>query len=239
MEIQEKPEEILKLLVEFQKMETRVSLLEEEIQQIPKEISRHEKELQEYALQLEQAKQSTEDAEKHRRALEGEVESLRQKISTYKSQLMSVKTNEEYQAMLHEISYVEKQVSAKEDAILEHMLDSDRLAEEVREVGKAYAEKEKAFSAQKKELEGQAVEDTEELKNLENKRTELEGSLPAEYLARYHRVASARNGLAVAPLAGQNCSACHVRLRPQLIAEVKKGKTIIQCENCSRILIPS
>ncbi len=237
MEIQDNPQEILAILIDLQNLEDKASSLHKEINQIPEEISRHETELATYALQLETAEQKAAEAEKERRSLEGEVESLRQKMSNYKNQLMSVKTNVEYQAMLHEISFVEKKIAEKEDAILEHMLDLDCLVEELRNVGKIYGEKKQVFALQKVQLEEQSARNASELAELETRRNELEESLPAEHLSRYRRIASARHGQAVAFLVGQNCSACHVRLRPQLITEVKTGKRIIQCENCSRILI--
>ena len=141
--------------------------------------------------------------------------------------------------MLHEISFVEKQIEEKEDGILEHMLESDQLNEVVREVGKVYEEKMQVFSEQRGKLEAQAEADSGELEELRGRRANLENALPGEYVSRYRRIASARNGQAIAFLVEQNCSACHVRLRPQLIADVKTGKRIIQCENCSRILISS
>jgi len=239
MEIQDSPEVILQILIELQNLEAKASSLQKDIEQIPVEISRQEQELATYALRLETAKSKTTAAEKEKRSLEGEVESLRQKISNYKNQLMSVKTNAEYQAMLHEISFVEKQIEEKEDGILEHMLESDQLNEVVREVGKVYEEKMQAFSEQRGKLEAQAEADSGELEELRGRRANLENALPGEYVSRYRRIASARNGQAIAFLVEQNCSACHVRLRPQLIADVKTGKRIIQCENCSRILISS
>ncbi len=237
MAIQENPEEILKILIDLQSLEATASALQKEIEHIPIEISHHKEELEKYALQLATAEKEASEAQKDRRSLEGEVDSMRQKVSSFKTQLMSVKTNVAYQAMLHEISFVEEQIIAKEDTILEHMLDSERLTDEVREIGKIYKEKEQAFASHKTRLEEQILKDSSELEALNIKRIELENALPADHIARYRRVASARNGQAIAPVSGQNCSACHVRLRPQLIAEVKAGKNIIQCENCSRILI--
>ena len=32
------------------------------------------------------------------------------------------------------------------------------------------------------------------------------------------------------------CSVCHVRMRPQVYNEVRRGDTLIQCESCQRIL---
>ena len=237
MAIQENPEEILKILIDLQSLEVTASALQKEIDHIPIEISQNKEELAKYSLQLETAEKEASEAQKNRRSLEGEVESMRQKVSSFKTQLMSVKTNVAYQAMLHEISFVDEQITAKEDAILEHMLDSERLTDEVREIGKIFKEKEQSFATQKARLEALIEKDSRELEELGIKRIELENALPPDHIARYRRVASARNGQAIAPISGQNCSACHVRLRPQLIAEVKAGKNIIQCENCSRILI--
>jgi predicted nucleic acid-binding Zn-ribbon protein len=237
MEIQENPEEILKILIDLQSLETRATALQKEIEQIPQEISRNKEELATYALHLETAEKEASEAKKNRRSLEGDVESLRQKVSNFKTQLMSVKTNVAYQAMLHEISFVEEQIAGKEDAILEFMLDSDRLADEVRDVEKIFKEKEHEYASRKAELESRVEKDIKELEELGIRRIELENALPPDQISRYRRVASARHGQAIAPLSGDNCSACHVRLRPQLIAEVKSGKNIIQCENCSRILI--
>jgi hypothetical protein len=239
MDIQENPEEILKILIDLQSLEKKAAALQKEIEQIPLEITRNKEELATHALHLETAEKEASEAQKNRRSLEGEVDSLRQKVSNFKTQLMSVKTNAAYQAMLHEISFVEKQIAEKEDAILEFMLDSDRLAEEVREVEKIFKEKEQEHTSRKAELEARVEKDLKELEELGIKRIELENALPPDQISRYRRVASARNGQAIAPLSGENCSACHVRLRPQLIAEVKSGKNIIQCESCSRILISS
>lgn len=239
MDTQDNPQEILRILIDLQNLEDRTSSLQKEISQIPEEIARLEKELVSSTEQLDTAKQNEADSEKARRSLESEVESLRQKVSNYKTQLMSVKTNTEYQAMLHEIAYVEKQIGEKEDAVLEHMLEADSLAEEVAGAVRAHEEKSRNFAEQKDKLEKQAEEDKKELEKLGGLRTDLVSALPDEYLSRYQRIASARNGQAIAYLVDQDCSACHVRLRPQLIADVKTGKKIIQCENCSRILISS
>jgi len=236
MDTQDNPREILRKLVDLQNLEDRASSLQKEISHIPAEIDSLQKELAASTEQLDAAKKDEANAEKARRSLEGEVESLRQKVSNYKTQLMSVKTNTEYQAMLHEISFVEKQIGEKEDSILEHMLDAESLAEEVADASRACEEKGRSFAEQKEQLEKKAAEDSEELERLGTMRADLVKALPDEYLSRYQRIATARNGQAISYLVGQDCSGCHVRLRPQLIADVKTGKKIIQCENCSRIL---
>ena len=45
-----------------------------------------------------------------------------------------------------------------------------------------------------------------------------------------------RKGLAVAEARDGGCTVCHVRMRPQMFNEVRRGETLIQCESCLRIL---
>ena len=61
-----------------------------------------------------------------------ELQDLETKRSKYKSQLMDVKTNKEYTAMLHEIEGVERDIRAREDQILAEMERAEGLAAEVK-----------------------------------------------------------------------------------------------------------
>jgi len=74
------------------------------------------------------------------------------------------------------------------------------------------------------------------LEKVEEERARIESIIPLEFLARYQRIAAVRDGLAVAKVVNHSCEACHVRLRPQLLAELRTNRQIILCENCNRIL---
>jgi predicted nucleic acid-binding Zn-ribbon protein len=55
--------------------------------------------------------------------------------------------------------------------------------------------------------------------------------------AQYVRiVARIRDGVAVAEARNGACMACFMALRPQVMAEVRRGEEIITCDNCNRIL---
>ena len=45
-----------------------------------------------------------------------------------------------------------------------------------------------------------------------------------------------RDGIAVAEVKNGSCSACFMKLRPQVLVELKLGGEIITCESCTRIL---
>src|SRR3970040_1834353 len=59
---------------------------------------------------------------------EGAVQDREARRSRYKGQLMEVKTNKEYTAMLHEIEGVEREIRSREDQILAEMESAETLA---------------------------------------------------------------------------------------------------------------
>lgn len=73
-------------------------------------------------------------------------------------------------------------------------------------------------------------------KQLLAKKTELEARLPAAEVARFHRLAGARQGRAVVPVENGACSGCNVKLRGPMLFQLKEAKAPIACESCQRVL---
>ncbi len=226
----------LQTLVQLQELDLRANQINQRIKQIPEELKQLD-EFQEASKRiLDRSATALEESRKERKRLENDVEVLRQRLSKYKGQLMSVKTNKEYQAMLHEIEMTEQAISQAEDRILERMIADDDLDKQAREAENELARKQQELDLKRKELDDFVASTANELQRLEKERQELEAALPAELLAMYHRIATARNGLALAPVRDHSCQACHVMLRPQLLNDVKANQRIIRCESCNRIL---
>jgi predicted nucleic acid-binding Zn-ribbon protein len=60
--------------------------------------------------------------------------------------------------------------------------------------------------------------------------------VPPAALAKYEQLLKQRRMLAVAHVAGELCSACHVRLRPAVLQQIRRNEEMIQCDSCQRIL---
>jgi len=73
-------------------------------------------------------------------------------------------------------------------------------------------------------------------KLLRVKLAELEGRLSVPEVARFHRLAAARQGRVVVPVENGACSGCNVKLRGPFLFQVKEAKGPIPCESCQRIL---
>ncbi|MBK9795532.1 MAG: hypothetical protein IPP58_03390 [Holophagaceae bacterium] len=73
-------------------------------------------------------------------------------------------------------------------------------------------------------------------KQLTAKRSKLEAKLTSAEVARFHRLAGARQGRAVVMVENGACSGCNVKLRGPILFQLKEGKTLLTCESCQRTL---
>lgn len=73
-------------------------------------------------------------------------------------------------------------------------------------------------------------------KQLLAKKAKLEAKLTTTEVARFRRLAGARQGRAVVIVENGACSGCNVKLRGPMLFQLKEGKTIVTCESCQRTL---
>ena len=76
-----------------------------------------------------------------------------------------------------------------------------------------------------------------ELAKLREEKAAVESRIiDKELLERYRRIAAARKGIALAEAKNELCDVCHVRIRPQMYADLLRTDEIHFCDSCSRIL---
>src|SRR5688572_13074019 len=119
-------------LIQLQAAESELKKTDALLADIPRRRATMETELAAERARLDAAKTSLDTSQKTRRQKEGEVQDLEGKRSKYKGQLMEVKTNKEYTAMLHEIEGVEREIRSREDQILLEMEKAETLVAEVK-----------------------------------------------------------------------------------------------------------
>jgi uncharacterized protein len=61
-------------------------------------------------------------------------------------------------------------------------------------------------------------------------------SLDNKLLKDYERILAGREGQALARVINGACGGCYMHLPPQVINEISMKQSIIQCENCQRML---
>jgi predicted nucleic acid-binding Zn-ribbon protein len=227
----------LEHLIELQNLESAIEESRRRIAAHPQRLAEADARLAHAKEGVEAAKQRLKASQDERREAEKEAAVYQSRLSKFKDQLSAVKTNKEYQAMQHEIETAQRELGSVEEKVIERMVDADALTADVKKAEQTLVAQHKEVDAEKKSLAEELVTVEAALKEAAGKRAALVASLPSHLLALFEQVARARKGIAIA-LATRDglCSACHVRLRPQVFQEVRRNDQIIQCASCNRIL---
>jgi len=226
----------LERLIQLQRVESELKRVEAEREAIPRALAEMEGRLAEERGRLDAARADLDTTQKARRQHEQTVQDLEAKRSKYKGQLMDVKTNKEYTAMLHEIEGVERDIRAREDLILGEMERGEGLAVEIKREEESFKQAEERHRAESRALDERTRRLEDEVRRLTAERDTIASTVPAALLDLFHRVARSRAGIAVAQVQDAMCQVCHVKLRLQLYADLKRNEEIVQCPACNRIL---
>ena len=226
----------LERLIQLQEIESRAAVASKAIAEAPGRIASLDALLQSATASLAAAKQSLTDNQTHRRSIDKDLISAQQRQEKYKEQLMSVKTNDEYRAMQHQIEAVGAEVLQHEERVLVSMMEADEVNAAIKKAESALKAAQSKVAAERGAIENEAKTNQATLAELNAARARLIGALENKgVIDTFQRIAKVR-GTAVARAEGERCTVCQVRLRPAVFAEVRKNDSIVQCDSCNRIL---
>jgi len=225
----------LEKLVRLHHAEAALKRTESDLAEIPRLRQEVEDRVGRDRSRLDAARAALAGSQKTRKEHESAVADLKAKLSKFKGQLMEVKTNKEYTAVLHEIDGVEREIKARDDLTFAEMVKEERLAQDVKREEADFKAVEADAKKENADLDARAAALEADARRLKAECDAVAASVPEDALALYGRVAKPR-GTAVAEARDGVCQACHVRMRLQIWVEVKKNEQLFQCESCSRIL---
>src|SRR6185437_6358071 len=112
----------LEKLIALEKVDREITRLSDEVAGLPRKVAAIEAHLADDKAAVEKAKAAIKNNEAARRKHEADIQTFQQKIIKYREQSSSVKTNDEYRALMKEVEFAEQQISSFEDKILELMI---------------------------------------------------------------------------------------------------------------------
>ncbi|MGC9327606.1 MAG: zinc ribbon domain-containing protein [Candidatus Hinthialibacter sp.] len=204
------------------------------------EIPKRKNEIQTFLKNLEDETQAAEEQYKQYEIEQNNVEiELRQGQEDRvkkEAQLMTIKNNKEYQAMLTEIETLDRRNSRNEERLIE-LIDAvekqrDILQEKKNELGKRRSD----FQSELDELEKTVKGLTQKVEAARQETERIKERVDPVLFQRFVRVFHGKQGIAVATANGGYCGACSIRLTPRLIQLAKRGQDIVVCEGCQRFL---
>jgi uncharacterized protein len=227
----------LQQLIALQNLDTTIRKLEKDQQATPERRAEIEREFDQRAFEI-RALETRRDEAKHTRArLENEVVEQKGRAERAERNLMSSKKQDEYTAAIREADAARKQISALETQILEQLEQLEQAEASLNERADEIASLNSDREARLKAFDDESGTIADRLTTARKEREELFAKLPKQMSGLYARIrARIRDGVAVAEARNRSCSACFMSLRPQVMAEIRRGEDILTCDNCGRIL---
>src|SRR5579863_342986 len=134
----------IKRLVELQAADLYLAGLRARLNAFPQQLAEIDKRLAEGKQQLAASKESLTASLKDRKKYEMDVDAWKEKAKKYREQSFTVKTNEAYKALQHEIEHAEKEVASAEERLLERMVDGEKFDVDVKSAEHELKEVERA-----------------------------------------------------------------------------------------------
>ena len=222
--------------LELERVDREIARLKQEVASLPAKVAVIEKKLAGSKAKAEGARNLVKDGDSQKRKLEGEIQAQQQKISKFREQSLDVKTNDQYKALLHEITFAEKAIRGAEDKILELMVGAEGYDKVIKQAEADLKAETAEIEKEKAEARAVTAADEKLLAEQNGRRDALRSAIDESTLRHYDRVLKLR-GSAVAEARDQKCMACQVMIRPQTYNDIRSKEHVIMCDSCQRILI--
>lgn len=223
-------------LIQLQELDNSLRQTSVELSDIPRLIDQVEKKIKAGSDLLLEAKNKLGRNQKKRRDLEAEVKDLKVLITKFKRQLNEVKSNKEYTSLLKEIQDTQANMDTLEEEIIKELLVADEIEEEIRTATMKQKNEEEHLQQEIEALTHRKKELEEQKNQLLKQKEELIPDIPQAQLQLYLNIAKKRGGIALSKVVDEFCSMCQLRIRPQMLNEIRDRSKIHLCESCGRIL---
>ncbi|MBD3245913.1 MAG: hypothetical protein GF333_02780 [Candidatus Omnitrophica bacterium] len=227
----------IRKLVQLQEFDEQIFRLKEEKEQhIPAQIAALKHQFEERKESLSYWENALKEEQVQKKNKELDLAAKEEAVQKAQAQLYQLKTNKEYQAKLTEIASLKADASLIEEEILKVLEKVEEAERQRAEEKQKLEQEEKKFQQSEQELKNRGKDIDARISGLSGKREELAKDIDKKLLSRYERLLSVGQGRALAPIQGDSCGACYMRVTHQTINEVRMYKDPISCESCMRIL---
>lgn len=227
----------LERLITLQKLETGRAAVARVVSDVPQRQAALDARAHEARAGLEAAKAHHAAVSTERRNAEKEMAGAEARLSKFRDQQQNVKTNKEYQAMLHEIDTAKADVDKWQEQVILRMDDVDAAAAALKQQEAVLKSAEAEIASARTALEAERTGAETRLAALDKDRAALAAQIEdPRALIIFDGLVKNRKTVAVVQAADGLCTECRVRLRPQVFSEIRRNDQIRQCDNCQRIL---
>ncbi len=226
----------LEMLLKLQVIDYDLGELERSKEYLPDMMENLHRELNEAKIKLQDTSTRLEAARLKQKELELEIKVKETELQKYQQQMMSIKTNKEYDALVAEIDNIKTAISIKENDLLETIELISTLEKELVEIKDRESQVSDNNTKQLKILQEKIDSIGEKMSAKEAVRQEIVSGIPKPTLMTYERVRRGKGGQVVVVVRKRACGSCFKSLTPKKIQEIKRADRVNTCDNCGCLL---
>jgi predicted nucleic acid-binding Zn-ribbon protein len=232
------PSPTIERLLTLQDRDSRRLGIEAQLKGVPMEITAVEQRIAAEKAAIEAAKGELREFETRKKILETEIGSAETQRGKYQTQQLSVKKNDEYQALGHEIQNVQKHIDELEGKELEAMYAIDEAKKRFVAAEATLKQNIAGHEARIRTMRERGQSLAEELKEAVAALAEARAPLAEDALQAYDK-AAARRMPAVVAIRGGKCGGCHLKISSE-VESAARGKTadteFALCDQCGQMV---
>ena len=209
--------------------------IEQQLKSVPLDITTVEKKIASEKAAIEAARVEMRELETKKKLLEAEIGSIEQKLAKYKTQQMSVRKNDEFQALGHEIETTQAAIGTMEEEEIGVMFAIDEAKKRFGAAEKVLKENIAGHEERIRTLRERGTNLADELKAAQAEVVSARGHLKEPVLRLYDRVVT-RHVTAVVPIRSGKCGGCHLKVSSDIESAARKSDELATCDQCGRIV---
>jgi Zn-ribbon protein, possibly nucleic acid-binding len=209
--------------------------IEQQLKAIPADIAAVEKKIADEKAAIEAARTELRELESQKKLLETEIGSAEQTLARYKTQQVTVRKNDEYQALGQQIAATEEAISALEEKELAVMYAIDEAKKRFAAAEAVLKENIAGHEARIRTHRERAASLEAELAQAQEAFAQARTAVDEPSLRVYDRVAARQTPVIVA-IRGGKCSGCHLKISGEVDSVARKGEKLATCDQCGRIV---
>ncbi len=227
----------LEMLLKLQVIDYDLGELERSKEYLPDMMDNLKREIEETENLFRNTEKELSDSQIMQKNLEIDVSAKQVELKKFQEQMMAIKTNKEYDALINQIDNVKAIINEKETSLIEVIERLEKLENDIKEFEKRSSETKERNTKELSILQEKMDSVGTKIQVKESERGNITIRIPKRTMSTYETVRKSRGGSVVVPVRKRACGACYKGLPPHRIQELKRGDQLIICDNCGRMLL--
>ncbi len=228
--------EQIDILIKLQKIETEIGSIKAVFSDVSAKLDMQEARLAEFGQILEAETATADQLKKDYRSCEVSVRDNISLIEKKEETLRTIKTNQEYQALLKEIEGLKKKNSQIEDDMLAYLGRIEEGEKNIAAKNDELSNLRVQISKEKQDIAKEAEAEKRKLNELDFERNAVARGADVNLLKRFMMLKDLKGGIGIVPVISAVCQGCNMNIPPQMYNDLHRCDSVKICPHCQRII---